>query len=378
MRIDADWLRAPALRSVLGLLEQGGHRAYVVGGAVRNSVMGHPVSDMDIATDARPDRVTELAEANGLKAVATGIEHGTVTVIADGVPFEITTFRRDEETYGRKARVAFTEDLTEDARRRDFTMNALYVDANGEVIDPVGGLADARAGHVRFIEDAGRRIEEDYLRALRFFRFSAVYGRDGLDADAVAAIAERIDGLRHLARERVGSEMRKLLAARNPAPEVASMAQVGVLRMILPGADVQALPCLIHVETEMGLAPDPMRRLASLGGEDAEAALRLSRDEARTLDRYRVGLASVQGPGELAYRLGAEDARSILALRAAMGLSLPDGWAEAVSEGAAAVCPVAARDLMPGCRGRELGERLRAVEDEWIASGFTKSREDLL
>ncbi|QYX57016.1 CCA tRNA nucleotidyltransferase [Roseovarius sp. SCSIO 43702] len=378
MRIEGDWLDAPELRAVFEMLTEAGHRALVVGGAVRNAVMGLPVTDMDLATDARPERVMALAEKAELKAVPTGIEHGTVTVISGETPFEITTFRRDEKTFGRKAHVAFTDDLTEDARRRDFTMNALYVGPDGVVIDPVGGLDDARAGRVRFIEDAGQRIEEDYLRILRFFRFNAVYGRDGLDPEALSAIAERLDGLKHLARERVGAEMRKLLGATDPGVAVAAMERVGVLMRILPGASSEAIPPLVHVEGKMGLSPNAIRRLAALGGEAPDAALRLSRAEAGRLERYRAGIASVQGPGELAYRLGADEARDVLALRAAVGMPLPEGWAAAVKRGSEAVCPVTARDLMPEFEGPALGERLRAVEDAWIASGFTKTQEDLL
>jgi len=376
MRIEGEWLSATSLRAVFALLEDAGHRAYVVGGAVRNAVMGLPVSDMDIATDARPERVMALAEAAELRVVATGLDHGTVTVISGDVPFEITTFRHDVETDGRRAKVAFTDDLEADARRRDFTMNALYAGSDGVVIDPVGGIGDARAKRVRFIEDAGRRIEEDYLRILRFFRFSAVYGADSLDAEALAAIATHLDGLEGLAAERVGAEMRKLLAAEDPSLVLAAMARVGVLARVLPGAVPHMVPVLVHHEA--GFAPDAMRRLAALGGENPATHLRLSRAEAKRLETLRDGMASAAGPGELGYRLGADAGRDVLLLRAAMGAVLPDGWPDALERGANAVFPVSAGDLMPGLSGKALGDRLKALEAEWIGTGFSATREDLL
>ena len=378
MRIEGDWLSAPALRAVFAMLEGAGHRAYVVGGAVRDAVMGRSVGDMDIATDAPPEAVTTLAEAAGLRAVPTGLDHGTVTVVSDGVPFEITTFRRDVETDGRRARVAFTDDLAEDARRRDFTMNALYLEGDGTVVDPVGGLADARARKVRFIEDAGQRIAEDTLRILRFFRFNAVFGADGLEADALAAVADHLDGLEGLAPERIGMEMRKLLAAPDPSTVLAAMAQIGVLMRVLPGAEAAMVPMLVAAEAEAGVAPDAMRRLAALGGEDSVAHLRLSRAEANRLEVLRGGMASAEGPGALGYRHGADAARDIMLLRIASGMPAPEGWAGLVDAGANAVFPVMAQDLMPELSGKALGDRLKVLEAEWIASGFTKSREELL
>lgn len=378
MRIEGDWLDAAPLRAVLGMLEAAGHRGLIVGGAVRNAVMGLPVTDMDIATDARPERVMALAEAAGLRAVPTGLDHGTVTVVSGEEPFEITTFRRDEEADGRHAKVAFTDDLAEDARRRDFTMNALYAQGDGTVIDPVDGVADARAGRVRFIEDAGRRIEEDYLRILRFFRFNAIYGRDGLDPEALAAIAGHLDGLERLARERVGAEMRKLLAAPEPSMSLAAMAQCGVLMRVLPGADVSAVPVLVALETQADVPPEAMRRLALIGGEEVEDRLRLSKNETSVLRRYRDGIAAVDDPATLGYRHGAEAARDIVLLRMALGLPQPEDWPAQIRRGAGARCPVTARDLMPEYEGAALGEKLKEIEASWIASGFTKTKEDLL
>ena len=200
------------------MLEQDGAQALFVGGCVRNTLLGAPVADIDIATDALPERVMDLSAKAGLKAVPTGIDHGTVTVVSEGVPHEITTFRRDVETDGRRAVVVFSKDVAEDAARRDFTMNALYATPDGEIVDPLNGLPDLEARRVRFIGTASHRIQEDHLRSLRFFRFHAWYGdpAGGMDAEALAAIAENLEGLSVLSRERIGAEMLKLLSAQIP------------------------------------------------------------------------------------------------------------------------------------------------------------------
>lgn len=236
MRIEGSWLRDPATQAVFDCLEGGGHRALLVGGCVRDAVLGRPVGDIDIATDALPDRVIALARAAGLRAVPTGAEHGTVTVVSGHRPFEVTTFRRDMETDGRHARVLFGTDLREDAARRDFTMNALYADRRGHVIDPLGGLDDLQAGRVRFIGDPAERLREDRLRLLRFFRFLAHFSPEEAapDADGLAACAAAVNGLDRLSRERVGAEMRKLLCAPSPVTALRAMQGIGALARILP------------------------------------------------------------------------------------------------------------------------------------------------
>jgi poly(A) polymerase len=376
MKIGGDWLTAAGTQGVLGCLAAGGHVALAVGGCVRNALMGRAVADVDIATDARPGRVTGLAQAAGFRVVPTGIEHGTVTVVAAGRGFEVTTFRRDIETDGRRAVVAFADRVEEDAARRDFTMNALYAAADGTVLDPLGGLGDLLAGRVRFVGDPSARIAEDYLRILRFFRFHAWYGRD-LDAEGLAACAAAADGLSRLSRERVGAEMRKLLAAPDPAPAVAAMAAAGVLVLVLPGADPQALAPLVHLEGD--LPPDPLRRLAALVAEVPVEALRLSRADAAAVTALAGAARGSDSPGLLGYRMGATRGAEAVLLRAALtGQPLPDGWAWDVTRGALAVLPVTAADLMPTLSGPALGARLRAIETRWIDSGFSLTREALL
>ncbi|GGO57297.1 poly(A) polymerase [Roseovarius pacificus] len=381
MRIKGDWIDGEETQTVCRMIEAGGYQAYFVGGCVRNALLGVPVHDIDIATDAHPQHVIEMAQAAGLKSVPTGIEHGTVTVISGHIPHEVTTFRQDVETFGRHAVVAYSGDVAQDARRRDFTMNALYARRDGVVIDPLEGLPDLENRHVRFIDDPDQRIREDYLRILRFFRFHALYGDpgQGLDAEGLAAVAAHIEGLAGLSRERVGAEMVKLLAAPDPAPSVAAMQATGVLNAILPGADDRMLALLVHSESDAGIDPDPMRRLASLGGEDVAIRLRLSKAQSKRLALLRAEMSAMTPPAELGYRYGAEAALDILLLRdAALERVFDPSQRRLVEQGAMASFPLVARDLMPNYTGPALGARLAELEQRWIASGFTLTRDDLL
>lgn len=379
MKITGKWLAQAPTQAVCHMLETAGHQALFVGGCVRDDLLGVSVHDIDIATDALPETVVELATSVGLKPVPTGIEHGTITVVAEGVPHEVTTFRKDVETDGRRATVAFSSDVAEDARRRDFTMNALYAKSDGEVIDPLNGLPDLEARHVRFIEDPEQRIREDYLRILRFFRFHAWYGKDGLDADGLAACAALAGGIESLSKERVGTELLKLLTAPEPAEAVASMRSSGVLIHVLPGGDDSLLAPLVHLETELSVAADPIRRLAALGGQYHAENLRLSRAQAKQLSQLRDGMASASGPGELGYRLGKHAARDVLLLKTAAENRHPtEVEMEKIDKGAKAEFPVSAADLMPSYQGPALGEKLAELERDWILSDFSLSREDLL
>ncbi len=380
-RVTGPWIDRPETQAVCRALTDAGYQALFVGGCVRNTLLGEPVSDIDISTDALPETVSDLAETAGLKAVPTGIDHGTITVVSGGLPHEVTTFRHDVETDGRRAVVAYTDKVEEDARRRDFTMNALYARSDGTLIDPLGGLPDLRARRVFFIEDASARIREDYLRILRFFRFHAWYGdpQAGIDPDGLAACAALSEGLETLSKERVGAEIRKLLGAPDPAPAVASMQAAGCLARVLPGADGRGLPMLIELEAANGALPDPIRRLAVMGGHDHGDYLRLSRADARRLGVILDGVDNVKGPAELAYRYGPEPAHDILMVRAALlETPLPTGFEAAIEDGAKAVFPVTSRDLVSAVSGAALGRRLKELEAKWIASGFALTRKELL
>ena len=377
----AFWLTDPIAQRVCTAVQDGGHDIYFVGGCVRNALLGLPDSDIDLSTNAHPDTVIALGKAAGFKAIPTGIDHGTVTLVADGVPFEITTFRKDVETDGRRAVVAFSSNIVDDARRRDFTMNALYATPEGRVIDPLGGLPDLWARRIRFIEDPDARIREDYLRILRFFRFSAWYAEpsQGFDAEALAAIATNSSGLETLSAERVGQEMIKLLSAADPAPALAVMRQTGVLPVVLPGTDDRWLSVLVHLEAAIALAPRWETRLAILGGEDPTSRLRLSKAGAKEVAHVRDLAFSEMDLPELAYRHGATMAKQVLLLRSALSENTPETTVlETISSAAVAVFPVTSQDLIDSYQGPALGARLRILESAWIASDFTLTRDALL
>lgn len=386
-RLDAAWLKSRTARTVTDALTAGGARAWFVGGCVRNELMGRPVEDLDLCTDAEPQEVVRLLDAAGIRHIPTGIEHGTVTAVAGSRPFEITTLRRDVTTDGRRAQVAFGVDIAQDAARRDFTINALYADPAGNLLDPLGGgVDDVARRRVRFIGDARARIREDFLRILRFFRFHALYGdpSGGIDAEGLAACAAEIDGLDGLARERVGGEMRRLLGAEDPAPALAAMAACGALARILPGADAAAAAPLVAVEAMAGAPrPDWKRRLVvmGVGVEDAAMRLRLSRAEQRGLRAIADALSEEAPPAQAAYRHGAEAARDSALLRAAsLGEPPPRRLMKEVARGAVAAFPVSAADLVArGAKpGPALGRKLAALETAWLESDFKLSRGDLL
>ncbi|WP_300032990.1 CCA tRNA nucleotidyltransferase [uncultured Roseobacter sp.] len=378
---DTDWLQNTDARRVCDAVSAEGGSVFFVGGCVRDALLGLPGADVDLSTNVLPQDVVRLAGAAGLKAVPTGIDHGTVTVVSGGRGFEITTFRRDVQTDGRRAVVAFSDDITEDARRRDFTMNAIYATPAGQIVDPLGGVQDCLNRRVRFIEDADRRIREDYLRILRFFRFHAWYAPadQGFDPDALDAIARNTSGLETLSGERTGHEMMRLLSASDPAPAVAAMRQTGCLSHILPAADDRFLGPVVHLEETLGLSPDRILRLAALGGTDVADRLRLSKKQTARLEL--IGTAAFGGKTlpELAWRHDADIALAALILRAACA-DQPVDAAELsrLEQAATAVFPVTAQDLMPGLQGKALGEALKQMEARWIASDFTLSRKDLM
>ena len=388
----APWIRGGSLPRLLDVLDRDGEEARVVGGAVRNELLGEPVGDIDVATTALPQEVMRRAEAAGFKPVPTGVEHGTVTVVVDGTPFEVTTLREDVETFGRHARVSFGRDWQRDAERRDFTMNALYAARDGTVYDHVGGLDDLKARRVRFIGDPHERIAEDYLRILRFFRFHAAYGDGGHPdpAGLSACIAARA-GLETLSRERVRMEMLKLLVAKHTVPALAIMSETGLLAAVLGGVPLLAsFANMIKLERELSLTPDPTRRLGALGvntTEDAERLrerLRLANVEHERLESMGDGwwrISAATGMHEarvLIYRLGPEKFldRVLLAWSRAWseGVAddrwhdlalLPDRWT-------APVFPLKAADFIARgvAKGPALGAALRVAEQAWIAQDF--------
>ncbi|MGH7006149.1 MAG: CCA tRNA nucleotidyltransferase, partial [Alphaproteobacteria bacterium] len=263
----APWLKDASLQKLLAALCAGDEGARIVGGAVRNTLLGQPVTDIDIATTALPEATLQRAKEAGFRAVPTGIDHGTITVIAEGRPFEVTTLRADIRTDGRHAEVAFGRDWQMDAERRDFSINALYAEADGTVVDLVGGIADIESRTLRFIGDPEQRIREDYLRILRFFRFFAWYGKGRPDGEGLKACARLKDGLARLSAERVWSELKKLLAAPDPSRALLWMRQAGVLTAILPESEkwgIDTIHGLVKTEQDLRWSVDPLLRLASM------------------------------------------------------------------------------------------------------------------
>jgi len=387
---DTAWLTTGSLAQLLAVLDHAGEEARVVGGAVRDAMFGQPPREVDIATTAVPGTVIERVRAAGFKAVPTGIDHGTVTVIVDGTPFEVTTLRADIETFGRRAKVAFGRDWKVDAERRDFTMNALSVDRAGEVFDYVGGLPDIDARRVRFIGDPAKRIAEDYLRILRFFRFHATYGRGAPDPAGLAACLAARAGLAQLSRERIRMETLKLLRAAHAAPTLAVMTETGLLEQVLAGVPLLAsFENICKVERAVGLEADPVRRLGALAvsvAEDAERLwqrLRLTNSEhARLLsiaDHWSwASPARGEGPSrELIYRIGPDryvDCVLVAWARSSAGAADED-WrnlATLPARWSAPKFPLKAKDFIK--RGIEKGPRLGAAlaqsEQAWIAAGF--------
>lgn len=386
---DAPWLTAGGTARVLALLSTDGEEARVVGGAVRNALLGLPPGDIDIATTALPDEVIRRAKAAGIKSVPTGIDHGTVTLVIDAHPYEVTTLREDTETFGRKAKVAFGRDWVKDAERRDFTMNGLSVDARGVVYDYVGGIADANARRVRFIGDPDQRIAEDYLRILRFFRIHAAFGAGDPDRDGYLACIRGRAGLASLSAERVRMEMLKLLVAGGASAAALAMADGGLLQTLIGGVVYTGpLEAMIAIERELGLAASSTRRLAALSvavTEDAKRVavrLRLSNVEAKALDSmghrwWRFAAKDEANARRLLYRLGPERYQDRVLLgwaRAAADMQSPR-WralAELPQRWSAPKFPLKAADFIARglAEGPALGHVLTLAEDAWLAADF--------
>ena len=387
----ADWVRAAATRKVISALTGGGQPARFVGGCVRDTLMGRPIADVDIATPLPPDDVIKATTAAGLKAIPTGIDHGTVTVVADGRPFEVTTLRRDVETDGRHAVVAFTEDWRQDAARRDFTINALSADADGRVYDYFGGIEDARAGRIRFVGDPVRRIEEDVLRLLRFFRFYAQFGAPPPDPDGLEACRKLAGQIHTLSGERVRVEVFKLLEAPDPLPSWRLMIDTGVAaRTIGEDGDIERLAGLVSVTRD----GDPVRRLAALLTGGVDGALRLAdrlktsraeRDRLVALADRGSAIAPDMAPPDLRrriYRCGGAIVRDEVLLAWARDpddgrhgdlMLQAEGWK-------APRFPLKGRDALAlgMAAGPAVGDLLEAIEEEWIAGDFKEDRTALL
>ncbi|WP_108881098.1 CCA tRNA nucleotidyltransferase [Anderseniella sp. Alg231-50] len=381
------------LGAVFQAIADAGGEARIVGGAVRNALLDEPVRDIDIATTLTPEQVLAAAAATGLKTVATGIEHGTVTVISDNSGFEVTTLRHDVETDGRKAKVAYTDDWAVDAARRDFTLNAFYCSQDGEVFDPMGGSADLDTRTVRFVGDPEARIREDYLRILRFFRFISQYGQDDVDADGLDACRQLKAGLKQLSRERVGQETCKLLCGRRAGEVAVLMNDTGINRTLF-GADMDAvlLASVIARAGTLGGTPDYTTLLAAalpLGADEQSELLRLSNVQTRSLRDVQSALPPSPALRDnerkvVLYQTGAETwKRAVLLAWARDANAADEDWAGLYAlpeQWEIPVFPVTGSDVLATgvAAGPQIGEALKALEDWWIAGGFVASREELL
>ncbi|MEK1888544.1 MAG: CCA tRNA nucleotidyltransferase [Phyllobacterium sp.] len=403
----APWLFDEDLQALLAALSAGGEGARVVGGAIRNTLLAQPVSDIDIATTCLPEKTLLRAGNAGFKAVPTGIDHGTITVVARGRPYEVTTLRADVETDGRHAEVAFGKDWQVDAERRDFTINALYVEADGTIIDLVGGLSDVESRTLRFMGDPGERIREDYLRILRFFRFFAWYGKGRPESEGLKACARLKTGLSKLSAERVWSELKKLLGAPDPSRALLWMRQSGVLTAVLPETEkwgIDAIHGLVQTEHALRWEADPLLRLASMVPPNADrlaelaSRLKLSNQERDRLEAFANAVPPQAEISELGFakRLYRSDRQG---MQDRLRLALASARADAASNDGAMLraghlsrlldylkayerprFPLSGGDLVAAGlpKGPDVGKVQRALEDEWIESGFTLKRDQLL
>ena len=396
-KLEADWRTAPETQAVMKALDAARpNGSRFVGGCVRNTLMGRVVDDIDIATQLKPDETIKALEAASIRAIPTGIEHGTVTAIVNHTPFEITSLRRDIETDGRRAVVAFTEDWDEDAKRRDFRLNAIYADADGSLHDPTGGgLEDAASGRVIFIGDADERLREDYLRILRFFRFNGWYGAE-IDEAGLAACARQKEGLKQIAAERIWKELKKLLGAPSPAEACKAMQQAGVLDIILPSwlhagrpmdRDVTAanyIGGMEDSETQYGLAVDPMRRLLSLLPKEVQVmvdlakSLKLSNDERDRLLAYAELTGYYETPADVRrdqYLYGRQAMVDWVA-----DIAQHDVWDALQANPDVPVFPLKGEDLLKAgmSPGPEMGQWLKTIENWWIEGDFRADKVALL
>ena len=390
------FLDDPRVTKLLAVLDREAETARVIGGAVRNALLGLPLGDIDVATTAIPDVIVARAKAARLRFIPTGIAHGTVTVLVGGLPFEVTTLREDVETDGRHAVVRFGRDYEADAQRRDFTINALSVDAHGRIMDTTGGLDDLAAGRVRFIGDAATRIREDYLRILRFFRFSADYATGHLDPAGLVAAVVEADGLSQLSRERVRSELLKLLVAERAADTVVAMDRAGILHRVV------GTPCWPSrfercraIEAARSAPPDAILGLAALGLRDEADALalrdnlRLSNEERDRLRRLAAALAlnwtspkppEARALSALLFNHGRETALDTVTLWHADSIAAADdaAWLAAArfaTIAAVPALPVSGSDIMARgvTRGPLVGQTLKGLQALWIRAGFPES-----
>lgn len=382
MKIGGTLWDRPGIHKIFNEFRAAGHRIFAVGGCVRNELLGTHVKDVDFATSAKPEQVVDLAAGRAWKTVPAGIRFGSVLVVVDGSPFEITTFRRDIETDGRHAVVEYGRSIKEDALRRDFTMNALYAGFDRQVVDPLNRIEDLIGRRVRFIGEPAERIKEDRLRMLRYFRMHACYAaeRNRFDESALEAVAAFAGEVQSLSRERIGREFILLLEANDPSPCLEKMESTRLLEHMLPGRwRVRAADSLAELERKHSVRASALARLAALRGGDSAQQLRLSRADDRNLARIEKWAGTAESAASLAHRLGKDEAIDILLVRAAIANApLEAEFKETAEAAAKAEFPVSAKDLVPALEGPRLGGELERLRELWIESGFALGKAALL
>ena len=382
---DKVWNSDSTLKTLIHSLESSGGVAYLVGGCVRNTILGRPFTDIDIATDLLPEQVVKISKKEGYKVIQTGLSYGTVTIVNAGRKFEVTTFRSDIKTYGRKASVKFTADIKLDAMRRDFTMNSIYMNIFGEIIDPLGSLDDLLEKKIKFIGNPSERIEEDNLRILRFFRFLAEFnkGRSDIDQDTMEALYKYKKEVKSLSRERIWMELKRILSVPEPQHIFSIMIEKGILDEVFPPIEIEGLSKVITAEKKYSVSPSHLVRLFSLNksiGKKWAHYVSLTSNEAKILEFIKESLVHYKDLKTVAYKFGRVVAEGWL-LNYDDGFSemIPSKISEIIDNGCNTFFPVSGVDLLEEMEeGPELGRQLERLEKLWIKSGFKMSKEELL
>ena len=382
---DKVWNSDSTLKTLIHSLESSGGVAYLVGGCVRNTILGRPFTDIDIATDLLPEQVVKISKKEGYKVIQTGLSYGTVTIVNAGRKFEVTTFRSDIKTYGRKASVKFTADIKLDAMRRDFTMNSIYMNISGEIIDPLGSLDDLLEKKIKFIGNPSERIEEDNLRILRFFRFLAEFnkGRSDIDQDTMEALYKYNKEVKSLSRERIWMELKRILSVPEPQHIFSIMIEKGILDEVFPPIEIEGLSKVITAEKKYSVSPSHLVRLFSLNksiGKKWAHYVSLTSNEAKILEFIKESLAHYKDLKTVAYKFGRVVAEGWL-LNYDDGFSemIPSKISEIIDNGCNTFFPVSGVDLLEEMEeGPELGRQMEWLEDLWIKSGFTMGKKELL
>lgn len=378
---ETKWLRNPSAQKLSKLYKNFGYQVLFVGGCVRNTILKMPVTDIDLATDAQPEEIIKIAKENNIRFVPTGLAHGTITLIIDNKNYQITTFRTDFDHDGRYAKVEFTESLLLDASRRDLTINALYCNHVGEVIDPLNGLDDIKKQKIKFIGNPNERIKEDNLRILRFFRFQAIYGNKNLEIDSIAleACHNHKSKLAALSKERITSELRKILSAPNPLEVMIKMNETGVLNELFQNVSIDSLEAYLKTEEKFKININWLGRLLSLQVTQEEESLKLTRCEFKFLKQTKSAIENQIHVLEFSYYNGVENGKIYSILQNFRhNIILSKNLLNQINSLATKKFPITAKDLMPEISGKKLGEALRSLEDRWIKSNFTLSKKDLL